>query len=384
MTIRVAHIKSNWLPLSENWLYWLVTRMPDEVEDHVMSEKTCNLDRFSVKHLHVILNNPGLRLLAGVRGLRRAIRCYAYAHIAQRFSPHLIHSHFGFTGWQTLPLARQLRVPHVISFYGIDVSVPEREKTWRNRYHELFDQAAAILCQGPHMIERIIALGARREQMRLFRLGIEIDHLPYRPRTWTGVEPLRVLIAARFVEKKGIPYALEALTRIASRVSLEIHLVGDADDSVGSQAEKLRITDAIERGGLADRIFCHGMMPYESLIELAYRCHVFLSPSVHAVDGDSEGGGLMAANEMAATGMPIVTTTHCDIPYYLGGEENALFAPERDSHALADRLFTLVENRGDWRPMLDRARKHVEQSYNVVKQGEELAQIYREVLGFPI
>ncbi len=44
------------------------------------------------------------------------------------------------------------------------------------------------------------------------------------------------------------------------------------------------------------------------------RHHLFLSPSVTAPDGDSEGGAPVSIIEAAATGMPVVSTTHCDIP----------------------------------------------------------------------
>jgi colanic acid/amylovoran biosynthesis glycosyltransferase len=381
--IRVAHVITDWLPISENWLYWLATRTPANVETCVLSEKVHNLEQFPVEPLRVILKDGVTRLLGQLPGLRRVVRCEAYRYALRGLSPHLIHSHFGNVGWQNLPLARRLRVPHVVSFYGMDVSLPECQGAWRDRYRDMFEQVSAILCQGPHMRDRIAAQGAPKEKVRVLQLGIDIDHIPYRPRTWNGAEPLRVLMAGRFVEKKGFPYAIDALARIASQVPLEVHLVGGPSTSPASKAEAARIDAAIERGGLGDRLVRHGMIPYIALMELAYRCHVLLSPSIHASDGDSEGGAPMTLGEMAAAGMPIVSTTHCDIPYAVGGEANALLAPERDADALADRLLTLIDDTTAWRPMLDRARAYVEQSYNIDQQGLELARIYLEVIGSP-
>ncbi len=380
VAIRVAHLHANWLPYSEIWLHRLITRMPDDVEAHVICDRTVNLDQFPVKHLHVSIANRWIRSLINRGGFQGARR-YARAYVARRLSPHIIHSHFGPFGCENTQLAQRLCIPHIVGFYGYDVTLPEHDDSWRSRYLKMFEQAAVILCEGPHMTERIVAQGARPEQMRLFRLGIELEHLPYRPRIWTGTEPLRVLIAGRFVEKKGMPYAFDALARISSRVPLEIHLVGDADTSARSQAERARIDEAIKRGGLTDRVVRHGVIPYGSFIELAYRCQVFLSPSVHAADGDTEGGAPVTMAEIAATGMPIVTTTHCDIPYAVGGDKNAMLAPERDAYALADLLLKLVENPDGWRPMLDRARAHVEEFYDTSKQVKHLTQIYREVIG---
>jgi colanic acid/amylovoran biosynthesis glycosyltransferase len=375
--IRVAHVKTDWLPVTENWLYWLVTRTPANVEDHVLCQATFNLEQFPVAHLHPIMSSPAVRSMSKLLGLRETLRKYTYARVARQFALHLVHSHFGETGWHNLSLVRSLQIPHIVSFYGLDVSAAERNDSWRTRYRNMFEQNVTVLCQGPYMRERIIAQGARPEQVRIFRLGIDVDHLPYRPRKWIGSEPLRVLIAGRFVEKKGIPYAIDALARIAPIVPLEIHLVGAAGASAASQAEQARILAAIKRGGLASRMVQHGLLPYDALMDLSYQCHIFLSPSVRASDGDDEGGAPIAINEMAAAGMPIVSTIHCDIPYAVG-ERNALLAPERDADALADCLLKLVQDTESWRPMLDRARVHVEQRYNIDKQGEQLAKIYHE------
>jgi colanic acid/amylovoran/stewartan biosynthesis glycosyltransferase WcaL/AmsK/CpsK len=374
-------MRADWLPTSENWLHSLVLNTPAEVENHVVCARAFNLDQFSVEHLHVTMPARWARFCARARGIGRFVRRSRSIGVLRGISPDVIHSHFGLNGWENVPLARRLDIPHIVSFYGFDVSFPERHSNWRRRYREMFDQASAILCEGPHMTDRIIALGARPEQMRLFRLGIDFGRLPYRPRSWDGAGPLRVLIAGRFTEKKGMPYALAALARIASRVPLEIHLVGDADETIASKAEKARIDDAIERGGLVDRVFRHGMIPYGAFLELAGRCHIFLSPSVHAADGDTEGGAPVTIAEMAATGMPIVSTTHCDIPYAVGGSDNALLAPERDTDVLADLLLRLVEHPDSWRPMLDRARAHVERAYDAKLQGKHLAQVYAEVVG---
>jgi len=379
--IRVAHMRGDWLPLSENWLHCLLTHLPDEVQNHVVCDKVLNRNEFKVESIHVTMAARWLRSLARIRGIGRLVRRRARVGALRSISPHIIHSHFGDSGWESVPLARRLSVPHIVSFYGYDVNLPERDQVWRLRYRKMFDRASAVLCEGPHMADQIMAQGGRPEQMRIFRLGIALDQFPYRPRAWAAPEPLRVLIAGRFVEKKGMPYAIDALARIASRVPLEVHLVGDANDSIASQAEKLRIADAIERGDFTGRVFRHGMIPYGSLIELAYHCHVFLSPSVRAADGDTEGGAPVALTEMAASGMPIVSTTHCDIPYAMGGSDNAWLAPERDADALAGLLLKLVENPDTWRPVLDRARAHVENNYDVVQQGERLAEIYREVIG---
>jgi colanic acid/amylovoran biosynthesis glycosyltransferase len=114
------------------------------------------------------------------------------------------------------------------------------------------------------------------------------------------------------------------------------------------------------------------------LFEQAYEHDVFLSPSVTAADGDTEGGAPVTILEMAATGMPVVSTRHCDIPAVL---PDGLLADERDVEGLHVLLAELIDAPDDWERRCRAAREHIERDYNAVRQGEALAAIYREVTG---
>ncbi len=70
-----------------------------------------------------------------------------------------------------------------------------------------------------------------------------------------------------------------------------------------------------------------GYQPHSTLFAEAYRHHIFLSPSVTASTGDTEGGAPVSLIEMAATGMLIVSTTHCDIPEVIKHGVTGLLAP---------------------------------------------------------
>ena len=116
------------------------------------------------------------------------------------------------------------------------------------------------------------------------------------------------------------------------------------------------------------------------MIEEAYRSHVFLQPSVTASDGDSEGGAPVAIIDMAASGMPVVSSTHCDIPEVLPQAAWHLLAPERDVDGLVERLLWLTEHPDEWTVLTNACRRHVEQEFNAAAQGARLAEIYDAVL----
>lgn len=122
-----------------------------------------------------------------------------------------------------------------------------------------------------------------------------------------------------------------------------------------------------------------GYQPHAVLLEEAYRHHIFLSPSVTASDGDTEGGVPVAIIEMAATGMLVISTSHCDIPEVIQHQVTGLLARERDAEGLAVNLRWLIQHQDCWIPILEKGRRHLEAEYDACKQGLRLAQVYREI-----
>lgn len=379
------HYYYSWLPQTQTWMYMQVVFTPSEIIDsHVVCDSTENLDQFNVPNIHS-LSGAGLPRYVWEKGLRKlGLRRYVGFLVdqARQLDARVIHSHFGNVGWENLGAIRKLNTKHIVTFYGRDVNMlPVSKPVWRQRYRELFAEVDGVLCEGPHMAEAIVSLGCPAEKVRVHHLGVRVRQLKYAPRSWSPGTPLKVLIAAAFREKKGIPYAMEALSRMNEQIELEVTVIGDATAEAACQAEKRRIMSAIKSGRLTDNVRLLGYQPYAVLFGEAYGHHIFLSPSVTASDGDSEGGAPVSLIEMAATGMPIVSTWHCDIPEVVLAGETGLLAEERDVDGLVAQLQWLVSNPGRWRPMLDAGRRHVEQEYDAAVQGRRLAAIYGELTG---
>jgi colanic acid/amylovoran biosynthesis glycosyltransferase len=303
-------------------------------------------------------------------------------HVARRHGASVVHSHFGYTGYDSARAVRRLGLKHVVTFYGVDMSaLPAADPRWLDRYRFMFSQVDQVLCEGPCMAAGVARLGCPEEKLRVHHLGIRLEELPFEPRQWRRGEPLRVLIAASFREKKGIPYALEALARIQAEVELEITIIGDAGDGLKSHEEKSRILAVVAKSGLAPRVRFMGYQPWRVLRDEAYRHHIFISPSVTAQDGDTEGGAPVALIEMAATGMPVVSSRHADIPEVIEQGVGGLLAAERDVDGLADCLRRLVTAPQEWSVFARAARGRIEQHFNAVRQGDALAEIYERVRG---
>jgi colanic acid/amylovoran biosynthesis glycosyltransferase len=378
----VVNVSSVWLPITQNWMYHHILHLPQTIESHVVCYRTENLNLFDLPHIHDLSCSSRLRynVYQGLNRLGLPIKTRFVTTQAKKCRAGIIHSHFGNIGWENLSAVRKSKLKHVVTFYGFDVShLPVIDPIWQKRYVALFGEVDRVLCEGSHMKSEIVRLGCSPDKINIQHLGVDTDKIQFRPRLWDSSGPLKILLAATFQEKKGIPYALEALGQIQDRLPLEITIIGDANEETKSQQEKRLILAIIDKYRLHHKIRFLSFQPHHILLEEAYRHHIFLSPSVTARDGDTEGGLPVAILEMAASGMIVVSTTHCDIPEAIHHTTMGLLAKERDIEGLRSNIEWLIDHPIEWNSMLYVCRQHIENEYNISIQAKRLGAIYEEL-----
>jgi colanic acid/amylovoran biosynthesis glycosyltransferase len=386
--LSVIHSFPTWLPQTQTWMYNQVYYLPQEIENHIVCDRTQNLEQFNLPNIHSLEDISKFRLFweKGLRQLNLQRYTPLLFEIAQKHQAKIVHSHFGHIACADINTAKKANIKQVVSFYGYDVNcLPKSNPIWIEKYQKLFTNVVRVLCEGPYMGQCIVDLGCPPEKVMVHHLGVKVDQIHYQPRTWNQEEPLRILMAASFIEKKGFPYGLEALGILQHDIPLEITIIGDASQSppkkrkIQSQIEKEKILATIDKHQLRGKVCLMGYQPYSVFFEKAYKHHIFLSPSITGSDGDTEGGAPVSIIEMAATGMPIVSTTHCDIPEVIKHGITGLLAPERDVEGLVNHLRWYINHPAQWAKMLDAGRKHIEAAYDAKTQGQKLAAIYQDV-----
>jgi colanic acid/amylovoran biosynthesis glycosyltransferase len=377
----VVHNTLRWLPLTQNWLYIQIISLPSFITNYIICETTENLEQFQVPSVYSLLDTSRWEYF-----LQKSFCKLGFNHYfpfllnhAKQSQAQLLHSHFGHQGWANLEVARALSLKHIITFYGLDVNqLPQQDSRWRSRYQDMFQQIDRVLCEGPHMAQCIVQLGCPAKKVSVHHLGVNLDKLPFQPREWHPGIPLRILMAASFREKKGLTYALEALGILSTDVSLDITLIGDSGSDAESQQEKQHIVDIIHRYSLKVELL--GYQPHERFLKEAYRHHLFLSPSVTASDGDTEGGAPVSIIEAAASGMPVISTDHCDIPEVLKPYPIELFAQERNVEDLVRILKWWIGHSKEWQGVLSKTRSYIETEFDAKIQGQKLGAIYQDVM----
>lgn len=379
----VLHCVPTWLPLTQTWLHGQVAELQRQgLDTHVGCEGSENLDQFPVANIHCLNDEPRWRQRwdRGVRKFHFRRYLHHLVRVGHLTGAHIVHSHFGNVGWENLGAVRRLGAKHVVTFYGLDVNyLPTKFTQWRKRYQQLFKVADLFLCEGSHMARCLVDLGCPENKIQVLHLGIEIEKFKFHPRQWLPDEPLKFLIAASFREKKGIPTAIEALVKISKFYPIELTIIGDSGPSIESQQEKEKINNILNSSGLIKITRNIGYQTHSAMIQEAYAHHIFLHPSLTAKDGDTEGGAPVGIIEMMATGMPVVSTTHCDIPGVLGPSLSHLLAPPDNAGALAQIIKNLIEEPESWLAISKISRERVIQEFDLKKQTSQLIDFYQSL-----
>lgn len=378
--VRVLHSVAVFLNASENWIYPLITRIPS-VETRVTCRGVANADVFAVSNGQVIVSPPSWRRALGLPrffnsvaqrlGWRDAIAALRILP----WRPQLVHAHFGARGWEALQLKALFRVPLVTSFYGFDAwLLPEREPEWRHRYRTLFAKGDAFFVEGAAMRQRLIDLGCAVSKVITQRIGVDLDELPFAEPSFAG--GLRIALAGRFIEKKGLSDGLRAcaLAR-AQGVDLRVSVIGDAPatDAKG-QRIKAQLQALAAGPELAGRVEFTGFIPRDRLHAVLRAHNVFLCPSRHTADGDAEGGSPVVLTEAMALGLVCVGTKHCDIPEVIVDGRTGYLSAEADCAALAETLSSIAANQGLAIAFSRAGRSHIAECFSLKTQ---LLQMHR-------
>ena len=377
---RVVHLLESYLPLSQTFIYQYLKNF-DVFQPVVIADKVQNMDMFPLNHNIYRLSDVWRRWtwkwLCGrvdENILRRTPHETMLKRMFSKEHPGLLHAHFGTKGVWALPMKQQYGLPLITTFYGMDMSKLPRQEKWKRAYQKLFAEGDMFLVEGSHMRHKLIELGCPAQKANIQHIGIDVDKIKFKPRQFPEDGTVKLLFCGRFTEKKGIEYAIRALSLVCGKYdNLEFRIIGDGE-------LRVEIEQLIDTLNLSKHVVLLGYQPYSGFIEELQSTHIFLAPSVTAANGDSEGGAPTVLLEAQASGMPVISTHHADIPEVVLDNQSGFLVPGRDVEALAEKLNYLLEYPDSWADMGRAGRKHIEWNYNIRLEAGKLESIYRELM----
>ncbi|WP_286259820.1 glycosyltransferase [Pseudoalteromonas apostichopi] len=288
----------------------------------------------------------------------------------QCFESDIFIAHFG-TAAVVANKMRELNLLKgklVTVFHGADISVKAILDVFKHDYEKLFKTGELMLPISELWQKKLISLGCEPHKIIVNRMGINSEQFKCRELDKPISKPLKIISVARFIEKKGLADALDAMAELKKRgVAFEYQIVGDGD-------LKAKIVQQIDRLQLSESVKLLGFQPQEKVAQLLNDADAFLLPSVVAANGDMEGIPV-ALMEAMAMGLITISTYHSGIPELISHNESGLLAQEHAPLELADAIERLVNGQIDIEKMRATAKGKVEQYFEQSKLYTQLLDI---------
>jgi glycosyltransferase involved in cell wall biosynthesis len=286
--------------------------------------------------------------------------------------PAVLHAHFGPMGVLLAPIAKELDIPLVVTFYGYDISEIIREDFWQQAYRELAEVVSYVTVLSEEMKDRALETGFFEEQIKVVHLGTRVDNIQYRSPSYP-IE--KMLSIGRLAEKKGHLDTLKAFQKVLERSnrSLQLNIIGDGND-------RPKLESYIRSNGLKDHVTMLGRLPHPKVVEYLQASDVFVLNSKTASSGDKEGTPTVLVEAQAA-GLPCISTFHSGIPEIIPKGNHQLLAKEGDVEQITSNMMNLLNApEEEVLEISRRGRKRVEEAFDVAGEAGKLINLYKELI----
>jgi len=304
-------------------------------------------------------------------------RAQPYLRLMQPRRPSLIHAHFGIEGVSALPLAVKLKIPLVTTFHGFDATLRTRAMLRSPAYFhyplsrgKLARQGDLFLCASSFIRQRLLSTGYPEARTRTQYIGVNCRAISVRG---DSEESPLILHVARLVEVKGTRYLLRAFASLGRRYD-GVRLVIIGDGPLRARLEALAASL-----GARERVEFLGALPHADVLAWIRKAAMLVLPGIRTSTGREEGLGMVLL-EAAATGLPIIGSRVGGIPECIHDGRTGFLVPERDEHALAEKITELLDDPLKRRQMGLAGRALVERQFDLHRQTEALEALYDSLL----
>lgn len=332
--------------------------------------KSSNVSRVVTAHLRVALSRPvgyGRGLFGALRGHGfRGMLYFAEAVMVgdwmmRRRLPHL-HTHYAST--VSALVARVFPVTMSITFHG----PAEFEDPAGFRLAEKVRAALFCCAISRYGVSRLMYACDRAEwpKLEMTPLGVDPDEFPPR-RCRAAPLPFQVICVGRLTPVKGQHVLLRAMELLAKAGrTIELRLVGEGPG-------RRSLERAAESRGLAGCVTFEGNVNQDRLRELYRESDALVLSSF------AEGLPVVLMEAMAME-IPCVAPWINGIPEIITPERDGLLVPPGDAEALACAIGRLMDDPELRRTLGQKARLKILEEFNLRRNTERLADVFRRRL----
>jgi glycosyltransferase involved in cell wall biosynthesis len=325
---------------------------------HTIDNCTIHRFRYAPKSLETLTHDEGapnkmaakpwLQLLAIPYILSGILKTIALQH---KYKFDVFHVHWPFPhGLIALPAKWIFGVPMVLNFHGASLLLMQKKPWIAPIMRFIISKAKFVLANSSFTAQKIQAVQQVPVQLSPYGTTLSV-HSPNKPASNTN-KPFTILFVGRHIERKGIPFLMQATALCGPGVQLRIVGDGDQTNALKQQAQQLK----------CDIVFTGPISPAQ-LTQEYQNADVFVLPAIVDSRGDTEGLGVVLI-EALCFGLPVIASNVGGIPDVIIHQKTGLLVPPGDTQALASALQTIQSNPALRTTLLEGAQEHIHSFFN--------------------
>lgn len=203
--------------------------------------------------------------------------------------------------------------------------------------------------------------------------GIDCSYFDFIRKNILINQPIMIVSAGRFIEKKGFEYAIKAIAQLVKKYpSIHYRLIGEG--ILKKSYKKL-----IKHLGVSKNIILDGWHTHDEYNKILNGAHIFLMPSVTGQNNDQEGIPNVIKEAMAK-GVVVVATRHSGISEIVMHNVSGFLVPERSSYALSFMIDSILQHFDTMSEVTIRARSIVEKEFDNERLNNRLEEIFLQLV----
>ncbi|QNI35466.1 glycosyltransferase family 4 protein [Edaphobacter albus] len=243
--------------------------------------------------------------------------------------------------------------------WGVDAPVSDERDTIREE--KIYETADLITVPSGFAARSFVEMGVPAGKIRTIPLGVRLEK--FQPAGEHSRETFDVLFAGSVSLRKGVPYLLEAFSKL-KHPHKRLRFVGSISNEIRPILERMP----------KENVEFLGAVPQPQLAAWMQKSHVLVLPSI-------EDGFGMVLSQAMATGCPVIASTNTGGPDVLTDDKEGFIVPIRDVETLTDRMQQLVDDPDLRQRMSEASIRRVKSLGGWTDYGDQWERLLREVTG---
>jgi glycosyltransferase involved in cell wall biosynthesis len=353
-----------------------------------LSKKGCMIDVVCTKlgegyipdgiRIYPILRGPKIKYIGFVVGM--ILKLILFYNFLRKEKPQIIHAHSSFPSGFIALSAKLLDIPVICTSHGSDIQV-NREVGYGERQNRVIAMLVNIALKhsslhtvvSKTMIKDAIEAGSHPSKIRVVYNGINLDKIPsfgvtdILPRYGITKDDFIVLYLGRLHPKKCPDDLVKAFPKVVKKVpNAKLIFAGKGE-------EETKLKRLVSDLSLNEKVIFAGFISEDEKWDLLKSCDVFVLPSV------VEGHPITVIEAMACH-KAVIATDVGPFPEVIKNGETGLLVSLHSPEDLADAMIELAIDEDKKITMGKKARKDVEERFDINKIADEYLALYEELI----